>query len=63
MPPMYCNQECPQPREDGDPYVCTLDEDHDGPHVAEDLFGNICAVWSDTDCLMRPGSPQAKETP
>ena len=51
-----CNEECPQPREygdDDDRYVCTLDHGHDGPHVAEDILGNICAAWNDSDCLMR----------
>jgi hypothetical protein len=57
-----CGQECPKPREDGDPdpYVCTLADCHEGPHVAEDLYGNICAAWNGTDCLIRPASPQAE---
>lgn len=55
---LWCNQECPKPREDGDEdrYVCTLECDHEGPHVAEDIYGQICAAWNHRDCLMRPAS-------
>lgn len=31
------------------PVVCTLRKGHHGPHVAEDVFGNICGCWPNVE--------------
>jgi hypothetical protein len=35
----------PRDADDPDPYVCTLKAGHEGPHVAEDPDGHLCAAW------------------
>lgn len=43
--PEWCHAESPKPREDDDPFVCTLKRGHAGNHIAEDVYGQVQDSW------------------